>query len=225
VSPRRQEVLERFLASVDALATDPAQLLEAVAFGLDRVLDEILRSACREADVDVEEFSEWVARDQTVRSELQERVGRIFQAEAIERARARAHIREIDRHLQVLRFTLSGAQPDGWVWQTLDREERARLRAVHASGDQQDPPLLARVTEALARLRRDPDAFGRCDACQQAIPGDRLRLVPWAERCTPCQLAKEDGGSREVDRRVAVMKFFEQGLPVPREERPLGDEV
>jgi RNA polymerase-binding transcription factor DksA len=204
--------------SVDALATDPAQLIDAVAFGLDRVLDELLRNACREAEVDVAEFSEAVERDESLRSELQERVGRVFQSEAIDRARARAHVREIERHLQLLRFTLSGEQPDGWVWQTLDRDERTRVRAVRGAGGQEDPEVLARVEEALTRLRRNPDSFGRCNVCDQVIPGDRLRLVPWAERCTRCQLALE-GGPGGVDQRVAVMKFFERGRPVSRDGR------
>lgn len=222
VSSQRREVLERFVASVDALAADPAQLIDAVTFGLDRVLDELLRNACRDAQLDVEDFSEAVERDETLRSELQERVGRIFQGEAVERARARAHIREIERHLQLLRFTLSGAQPDGWVWQTLDREERTRLRAQRTGDGEEDPALLARIEQALARVRRDPDAFGRCLVCDQPIPADRLRLVPWAERCTRCQLAAEGGPNHESDQRVAVMMFYERGRPVPPESPSLG---
>ena len=49
------------------------------------------------------------------------------------------------------------------------------------------------IDAALGRLQSG--AYGRCDACGGAIPLARLRAVPFATRCVPCQSAKEDGGS------------------------------
>jgi RNA polymerase-binding transcription factor DksA len=219
---RERDVVERFVASVEALAADPAQLVDAVAFGLDRVLDELLRNASRDAGVDAEEFSATVQREDVLRSELQERLGRIFQTDAIERARTRAHIRDLERHLQLLRYTLSGDQPEPWVWQRVDRDERARLHALRQSGRDGDADLLARVERALTRLRRDPDAFGRCESCAESIPTDRLRLLPWAERCTPCQRGQESGARLRPEQRVPVTMFFEGGRPVLPDRRTAG---
>lgn len=49
------------------------------------------------------------------------------------------------------------------------------------------------IDAALARL--STGAYGRCDVCSGPIPLARLRAVPFATRCVPCQSAKEDGGS------------------------------
>ena len=222
VSARERDVVERFVASVEALAADPAQLVDAVAFGLDRVLDELLRNASRDAGVDAEEFSATVEREDVLRSELQERLGRIFQSDTIERARTRAHIRDLERHLQLLRYTLRGAEPEAWVWRSVDRDERARLSAARESGKDGDADLLASVERALTRLRHDPEAFGRCQVCGDAILADRLRLLPWVERCTPCQRSRENGAHRHAERRVQVTMFFEAGRPVLADRRTVG---
>jgi RNA polymerase-binding transcription factor DksA len=222
VSARERDVVERFVASVEALAADPAQLVDAVAFGLDRVLDELLRNASRDAGVDAEEFSATVEREDVLRSELQARLGRIFQSDAIERARTQAHIRDLERQLQLLRYTLRGAEPDPWVWRSVDRDERARLNALRESGRDGDVELLASVERALTRLRRAPETFDRCQVCGHEIPADRLRLLPWAERCTPCQRSREGAGAHRGRPRVPVTMFFEAGRPVLADRQTAG---
>ena len=49
------------------------------------------------------------------------------------------------------------------------------------------------IDAALARL--STGAYGRCDICSGPIPLARLRAVPFATRCVPCQSAEEGGGS------------------------------
>jgi DnaK suppressor protein len=49
------------------------------------------------------------------------------------------------------------------------------------------------IDAALGRLHTGE--YGRCDGCGGSIPLARLRAVPFATRCVPCQSAKEDGGS------------------------------
>lgn len=39
------------------------------------------------------------------------------------------------------------------------------------------------IDAALVRLREQPDDFGHCDVCGDAIEPNRLRLVPWTVRC------------------------------------------
>lgn len=50
------------------------------------------------------------------------------------------------------------------------------------------------VSEALRRI--DSDAYGLCTACGVEIPFDRLRAEPWAERCVPCETAREQAAQR-----------------------------
>lgn len=46
--------------------------------------------------------------------------------------------------------------------------------------------------QARAALRRIAKAqYGICESCGQQIPGVRLRALPWATRCVPCQQAVE----------------------------------
>ena len=58
---------------------------------------------------------------------------------------------------------------------------------------------LARIAEALERMREDPDDFGICEQCEEPIPSRRLELMPWVTLCAACQETREDGtrgGSR-----------------------------
>jgi DnaK suppressor protein len=50
------------------------------------------------------------------------------------------------------------------------------------------------ASEALRRI--DGDAYGLCTACGVEIPFDRLRAEPWAERCVPCETAREQAVQR-----------------------------
>lgn len=54
--------------------------------------------------------------------------------------------------------------------------------------------VLADIDEALRRLYKEPEQFGRCDACGTDIGMERLDLVPWARLCQSCQSRSEDGG-------------------------------
>ena len=50
---------------------------------------------------------------------------------------------------------------------------------------------LAEVRDALERL--DKGAFGLCDECNDDIPMDRLRAIPYARLCMKCKSAEERG--------------------------------
>jgi DnaK suppressor protein len=57
---------------------------------------------------------------------------------------------------------------------------------------------LLRIDRALARLEKEPDVFGLCLQCEEAIAEKRLEVSPWVELCVDCQ-AKRDaprGGNR-----------------------------
>lgn len=56
---------------------------------------------------------------------------------------------------------------------------------------------LAQIDAALKRLDSEPEEFGRCEECDEAIPLRRLELMPWARLCVRCQQAQEaDDGPR-----------------------------
>jgi DnaK suppressor protein len=52
---------------------------------------------------------------------------------------------------------------------------------------------LAAIVLALRRLEEDPEDFGMCEQCEEAIPDRRLELMPWTRLCIGCQ------GEREAD--------------------------
>ncbi len=59
-------------------------------------------------------------------------------------------------------------------------EERTWLAIVERTRDMQ-----AMADEALARL--DAGRYGVCAECEEPIPAPRLRALPFAVRCLPCQ--------------------------------------
>lgn len=50
---------------------------------------------------------------------------------------------------------------------------------------------LSAIDEALRRLYKEPENFGRCLECGTAIDRERLELVPWTTHCVECQAALE----------------------------------
>lgn len=52
--------------------------------------------------------------------------------------------------------------------------------------------LLIDIDEALRRLYKDPESFGRCINCGQDISFDRLEILPWTQVCVDCQRMAEE---------------------------------
>ena len=53
---------------------------------------------------------------------------------------------------------------------------------------------LYQIDEALRRLYKEPDDFGKCSVCGAEIADERLDLIPWATTCA--QHAEQDESSR-----------------------------
>jgi DnaK suppressor protein len=66
-------------------------------------------------------------------------------------------------------------------------------QTIASSRNRNRSGVLARIGAALARLESDPDAFGLCVECEEAIPPKRLDLMPYVELCVDCQQAKDGG--------------------------------
>ncbi|HEX6135247.1 MAG TPA: TraR/DksA family transcriptional regulator [Longimicrobiales bacterium] len=56
----------------------------------------------------------------------------------------------------------------------------------------QEGQRLTLIDEALRRLYKEPEQFGRCERCGNEIAMERLELVPWATLCRSCQSGQED---------------------------------
>jgi DnaK suppressor protein len=59
----------------------------------------------------------------------------------------------------------------------------------------QEGRRLAEIDDALRRLYREPESFGRCEACGGDITFERLDVVPWTRLCVDCQERAETGGA------------------------------
>jgi DnaK suppressor protein len=51
--------------------------------------------------------------------------------------------------------------------------------------------LQATIDEALRRLYKEPESFGRCENCGREISMERLELVPWSRLCVDCATSAE----------------------------------
>jgi DnaK suppressor protein len=49
------------------------------------------------------------------------------------------------------------------------------------------------VNEALRRLYKDPEKFGKCHECGDEVGFDRLDALPHARLCIKCKAREEDG--------------------------------
>ena len=56
---------------------------------------------------------------------------------------------------------------------------------------------LVGIDDALRRLYSEPEKFGTCAGCGEAIAPERLELVPWALHCVECQSAQEERAAGE----------------------------
>jgi len=54
--------------------------------------------------------------------------------------------------------------------------------------------LLWHIDEALRRLYKSPDRYGRCDECSKPIAYERLDALPYAKNCVACKSTWEGGG-------------------------------
>ena len=59
--------------------------------------------------------------------------------------------------------------------------------SLELAGNEQK--LLHRINEALEKM--DANTYGLCELCEKKISKERLKVVPYAELCVPCQEAQE----------------------------------
>lgn len=70
---------------------------------------------------------------------------------------------------------------------TIDQEQAMVLLGKESE-------LLTQIDEALRRLYKEPETFGKCEQCGREIRKERLELVPWARLCAEHAKEEEAGG-------------------------------
>ena len=71
-------------------------------------------------------------------------------------------------------------------------------QAIASSRNAERTARLRQIELALARMDREPEDFGLCEACEEDIGERRLAVMPWARFCIRCQEKHdpERGGRR-----------------------------
>ncbi len=65
------------------------------------------------------------------------------------------------------------------------------LQAISSTRNKGQAAMIQRIDRALRKLRDAPEDYGLCEECEEPIAAGRLRLMPHATHCAPCQ-AKAD---------------------------------
>src|SRR5207253_1368065 len=63
---------------------------------------------------------------------------------------------------------------------TIQQEQAFLLRS-------QEGRLLYEIDDALRKLYKQPETFGKCMSCDGEISFERLDIVPWTKHCVDCQ--------------------------------------
>jgi DnaK suppressor protein len=67
---------------------------------------------------------------------------------------------------------------------TMEQEQQMLLLA-------KETEQLTAIDQALQRLYKEPETFGRCEQCGRDIEAERLDIVPWAMLCQEHQAEAE----------------------------------
>jgi DnaK suppressor protein len=62
--------------------------------------------------------------------------------------------------------------------------------------------LMLQINDALEMIAEEPEEYGVCEDCGDAIPKGRLDLMPYVVCCVGCQSKREDGGSQAGRRKL-----------------------
>ncbi len=113
--------------------------------------------------------------------------------------------KKLEQRQQELRRTMSRNVQDGRAADSEDIAQDVADKAANSytkeflfSQSSNDRALLARVEEALARIR--DGTFGECINCGKELNPKRLEAVPWARYCISCQEKIEQGQIQETPR-------------------------
>ena len=112
-----------------------------------------------------------------------------------ERARA---LKEIGHYDESFNATLQAADGDlsSYSFHMADQGTDAMEREKAFLMASKEGRFLWHLNEALRRLYKAPEKFGRCESCGEEIAYDRLDALPHARLCISCKEKEEDGKRR-----------------------------
>ena len=109
-------------------------------------------------------------------------------------------LKELGHYDETFNTSLQGADGDlsSYSFHMADQGTDAMEREKAFLFASQEGRFLWHIDEALRRLYRSPETFGKCHSCGQDIDYDRLDALPHARLCITCKQREEDGGKREA---------------------------
>jgi DnaK suppressor protein len=114
----------------------------------------------------------------------------------LQRERERA-LRSIGRFQEQTKVSREAADADlsSYSFHMADQGTDAMEREKSFLFASKEGRYLYRVDEALRRLYKDPEGFGKCHSCGAEIPFERLDALPHARYCLDCKLREEEAAA------------------------------
>jgi RNA polymerase-binding transcription factor DksA len=112
-----------------------------------------------------------------------------------ERARA---LKEIGHYDESFNSTLQASDGDlsSYSFHMADQGTDAMEREKAFLMASKEGRFLWHLNEALRRLYKTPEKFGKCESCGEDVGYDRLDALPHARLCISCKEKEEDGKRR-----------------------------
>lgn len=104
-------------------------------------------------------------------------------------------LKELGHHGETFGSTPMGASGEltAYSFHMADQGTDAMEREKAFLFASQEGRFLWHIDEALRRLYRAPDTFGKCHSCGRDIAFERLDALPHARYCIECKQREEDG--------------------------------
>jgi RNA polymerase-binding protein DksA len=104
-------------------------------------------------------------------------------------------LKELGHHDETFGSTPQGAAGElsSYSFHMADQGTDAMEREKAFLFASQEGRFLWHIDEALRRLYRSPETFGRCHSCGEEIAFERLDALPHARYCISCKQREEDG--------------------------------
>ena len=104
-------------------------------------------------------------------------------------------VKELGHHDETFTNTPQSADGDlsSYSFHMADQGTDAMEREKAFLFASQEGRFLWHIDQALRRLYKSPETFGKCHSCGRDIPFDRLDALPHARFCIDCKQREEDG--------------------------------
>lgn len=109
-----------------------------------------------------------------------------------ERTRAVAQMQQFGQDLRASQEEADG-ENTSWRFHMADEGTDTYEREQTFLLASREGRLLWHIDEALRKLYKSPERFGRCDECGTSISYERLDALPYAKNCVSCKQDWEGG--------------------------------